>query len=170
MSENWYVVYTKRFYELKLEKYFMDFSSQQSLGYQCYLPMTNEVKMWSDRKKIKKVPLFNNYLFVKHDESGFDNIKKMPGFVDYVRFGRYPNIVPEEQINMVKAILEGDSFATSKAKSLVKGEKVRIIGGPMEGLEGELVKDQLNLKVAIEIKYLERTLQVNVPINNIFKL
>lgn len=170
MSEGWYVVYTKRFQESKLEEYFMAFSSSRSLNYQSYLPLTNEVKTWSDRKKVKKVPLFNNYLFIKHDESGFQNIKKMPGFVEYVRFGKYPSLVPEQQIMMVKAVLEADSFATSKARSLVKGEKVRIIKGPMEGMEGELIKDQLNLKVAIEVTYLERSLQVSVPINNILKL
>jgi transcriptional antiterminator RfaH len=170
MSDDWYVVYTKRFQELKLEEYFMAFSSSRSLNYQSYLPLTKEVKTWSDRKKIKKVPLFNNYLFIKHDESGFHNIKKMPGFVEYVRFGKYPSLVPEEQIMMVKAVLEADCFATSGVRSLVKGERVRIIKGPMEGMEGELIKDQLNLKVAIEVTYLERSLQVSVPINNILKL
>ncbi len=170
MDEGWYVVYTKRFQELKLEEHFMSFSSDRSLNYQSYLPLTNEIKKWSDREKVKKVPLFNNYLFVKHDVSGFSNIKRMPGFVEYVRFGKYPCVVPETEISMVKAILEADGFATSKGRGLVKGERVRIISGPMEGFEGELIKDQLNLKVAIEVKYLERSLQVSVPINNILKI
>lgn len=170
MSEDWYVVYTKRHQELKLKEYFMSFSSDRSLKYESYLPLTSEVKIWSDRKKIRKVPLFNNYLFIKHDESGFNNIKKMPGFVEYVRFGHYPSVMPEKQIKMIKTILEADSFATSKASSLVTGERVRIIDGPMAGLEGELIKDQFNLKVAIQVEYLERSLQVSVPINNILKL
>jgi transcription antitermination factor NusG len=170
MSESWYVVYTKRYQEMKLEEYFMSFSSDRSLGYQSYLPLTNEVKTWSDRKKVIQLPLFSNYLFVKHDESGFNNVKRMPGFVEYVRFGGYPSVIPEEQIFMIKKILEADKFAMSKTQSLIKGQRVRIIKGPMEGLEGVLIKDQLNLKVAIELEHLKRSLQVSVPINNIFKI
>lgn len=170
MNDGWYVVYTKPFYEIKLARSFMDFNFDNDLDYQSYLPMTKEVKIWSDRKKTVSVPLFKNYIFVKHDESGFNNIKKMPGFVQYIRFGQYPSVVPDDQIKIIKMILAEDEFAMSQSKTLVKGDKVRIISGPMTDLEGILIKDQKNLKVAIEIKHLDRSLQVHVPMSNILKL
>lgn len=170
MNDGWYVVYTKPFHEIKLARYFMDFNLDNDLDCQIYLPMTKEVKVWSDRKKTVSVPLFKNYIFVKHDESGFNNIKKMPGFVQYIRFGQYPSVVPDDQIKIIKMILAEDEFAMSQSKTLVKGDKVRIISGPMTDLEGILIKDQKNLKVAIEIKHLDRSLQVHVPMSNILKL
>lgn len=170
MKNNWYVIYTKSSCETSLHDFIVEFNEGGSQPYEAYLPTTSEIKQWSDRKKEKVIPLFKNYLFVKHDDSGFQNIKKMPGFSDYIRFGPYPTVMPEDQIDMIKKALEVDKAVTCKPRSFHRGQRVVICKGPMAGYEGILIKDQENLKVAIEIKYLDQCLHVNVSLNNIVKL
>ncbi|MFT4908280.1 MAG: transcriptional antiterminator RfaH [Oleispira sp.] len=170
MSENWYAIYTKRHYEKKFCENVLGLIQQMEFYGETYLPLRIEEAQWSDRKKRKSVPLFNNYVFVKHDDNGFDKLKKMPGFCEYVRFSQYPAVIPEEQIEMIKNISSSDRNVSSGSMTLMQGDKVRISKGPMKDYEGTLVENQGSSKVAIEIKNFSQCLLVNVAIDNIVKL
>lgn len=167
---DWYAVYTKKFSEEKLKNYFLNFSNNNELGYECYLPMISEVRSWSDRKKVKRVPLFRNYLFVRHDVSGFQNLIKMPGFLDYVRFGKYPEKIQDDQIDLIRRAMEVDSGITCCDFKLVKGDRVRVKTGPLKDVEGVLVKDQENSKIAIEIKGINQCMQLSLSVDNAIKV
>ena len=147
--------------EQKLRDCILTFSREHALPYETFLPLTTEIKQWSDRKKVRKIPLFKNYLFVKHDTKGFHQIKKMPGFGNYIRFGQYPSVIPQAQISMIETIVEHHQPVV--CKPLVQGDKVRICHGPLADCEGILVADQRQNKVAIEVKNLGQCLQIIVP-------
>lgn len=166
----WYAVYTIRNAEQKLRNFFDSYCEIKGLEYESFLPMTKEVRYWSDRKKTVSVPLFKNYLFLKHDENGFSSVKKMPGFTDYVRFGNYPETVPDSQIQLIREVIAMEESVSCKSTGMIKGEKVRIKSGPLADLEGILVKDQENSKVSIEIKSLNQSMLVTVPLSNIVKV
>ena len=146
------------------------YCQENSLSYEPYLPLITEIKQWSDRKIIREVPLFKNYLFVKHDANGFHQIQTMPGFSDYISFGKYPSKIPETQIIQIKTIIEHHKNISCKAKRFVKGEAVCIASGPLACYEGILIEDHSDSKVAIEVKILGQYLEVDVPIKNIIKL
>ena len=167
MNQQWYAVYTKSDAEAKLRDCINRYSKENALPYEVYLPLRQEFRQWSDRKKKVEKALFKNYLFVKHDERGFAKIKKMPGFVSYVQFGKYPSVVPEQDIELIKTVTKHDKAATSKTKTLVKGDKVRIKSGALAEYEGILLKDANGNKVAIRVDNLNQYLQVSVPLSNI---
>ncbi|MFT4924924.1 MAG: transcription antitermination factor NusG [Phenylobacterium sp.] len=169
-EQYWYAIYTKKAAEAKLHDCILSYSKENDLGYQTYLPLTMEIKQWSDRKKQCQRPLFNNYLFVKHDDKGFAQIKTMPGFCDYIRFGQYPAAIPQAQISMIKTIMAHHQQVTCQPKRLVQGDKVRICTGPLADYEGILVCDQGSKKVALEVKNLGQCLQVHVALDNIAHL
>lgn len=170
MEQKWYVIYTKRDAETELRDQILTYSQENLKSYQAWVPLTIETKQWSDRKKRKQVPLFRNYLFVKHDVNGFEKIRSMHGFTEYVRFGKYPSVMPEIEISKIKTILDNHANVSCKPKNLVKGVKVRIRTGALANYEGILVEDQRNSKVAIEIKNLQQYLHVNIPISNVIKI
>lgn len=170
IMESWYAVYTKRHYEQKFCESIFGLIQRMEFHGEAYLPLKIEEIQWSDRKKRKSVPLFHNYVFVKHDDNGFDKLKRMPGFCEYVRFTKYPAKIPEEQISMIKSILENDRGVSSISTTLMQGDKVRICQGPLTGYEGSLIESKNSSKVAIEIKNFNQCLLVDVAVDDIVKL
>lgn len=164
---HWYAVYTKANKEQKLRQSILTYSEENGLHFDAYLPLTTEVKQWSDREKRRQIPLFKNYLFVKHDTQGFHQIKKLPGFGDYIRFGHFPSTIPDSQINMIATIVAHQQQLSCVAKRLVRGDKVRICSGPMANYQGILMADADGSKVAIEVKNFDQCLKVTVPVGNL---
>ena len=170
MTQNWYPIFTEPRQEIKLFDYMQRFAVETGTSYEAYLPMTELERQWSDRKKRVKTPLFKNYLFVKHDDNGFHHIKTMPGFGAYLRFGRYPLIMREEEISRIKTIVDYSKEVGCIAKRFVQGERVRIRHGALAGYEGVLLANVNNQKVAITVEGLDQYLQVQVPINSLVKV
>lgn len=167
MEQYWYVIYTKHNSEKALRECISNYSQRNALNYETYLPFRIEVKQWRDRTKVRKLPLFRNYLFVKHDDNAFYKIKTMKGFCDYVRFGLTPTRIPAQQMDIIKKVAEyqrGKHCLTSKLR---KGKKVKIFRGALAGVDGVLREDQSNNTVAIEIESLKLCLSVQVPITDV---
>jgi hypothetical protein len=63
-------------------------------------------------------------------------------------------VIPEEQINRLKFMLRNakDSVEVGASARLVIGERVKVIRGPMQGLEGKLCYNNIDdPKIAIHI-------------------
>lgn len=170
MNHQWYAIYTKTNAEIKLRDSINAYSQQHNKDYETYLPMTTATKKWSDRTIRRPAVLFKNYLFVKHDDSGFGQIKKMPGFMFYVQFGQSPSVIPPNQVNLIRQITENfDEIDCCPAK-LAVGDRVKVCKGPLANMEGRLVESRSNSKVAIEIKRLQQCVQVVIPRNDLVLL
>jgi transcriptional antiterminator RfaH len=172
MQLHWYAIYTKFNSEQILRECILNYSQRNALNYETYLPLTKEVKKWRDRVNVKKLPLFKNYLFVKHDDNGFYNIKTMKGFCDYVRFGSTPSTIPLEQMETIKKVVEHQKDeccqpSTLDKSKLVKGEKVKINNGALAGVEGVLLDGAKKNTLAIEIKGLKLYLNVQVAATDV---
>jgi len=170
MNHNWYAIYTKKNAEDTLRACIENYSHLNDLHYKTYLPLRQEVKQWSDRRKVRISPLFNNYLFVKHDDNGFSKIKNMPGFSYYIRFGSTPSIIPEKQMALIKDVISYQQNTFCLAHKLAKGDAVKICKGALAGYEGILLKDQTSPKLAIEVKSLKLFLNVEVSMTDVVPL
>lgn len=162
VEQHWYAIYTKHNAEQTLLESILNYSQRNALNYEAYLPLREEVKKWRDRLKVKKSPVFKNYLFVKHDDNAFHKIKNMKGFCDYIRFGLTPSAIPIQQMELIKKVIEHQSSKYCKPSLLIKGKKVRIIHGTLAGYEGILLDNQLHHTLAIEVKSLKLCLNVNI--------
>lgn len=167
MELHWYAIYTKHNAEQTLRECILNYSQRNALNYETYLPLREEVKQWRDRKKINKLPLFKNYLFVKHDDNAFFKIKTMKGFCEYIRFGSTPSTIPLQQMEIIKKVVEFQAGKNCQASKLVKGKKVKICRGALAGFEGVLLENQSNSTLAIEVKSLKLCLKVQVPVADV---
>jgi transcriptional antiterminator RfaH len=163
MTLHWYAIYTKHNSEQALQKCISDYSQINGLNYATYLPLREEVKQWRDRTRIKKVPLFRNYIFVRHDDNAFHQIVKMKGVCDYVRFGPQPSKISTEQMEMIQKVVKHQSDIYSPPSKFVKGTKVEITKGALAGYQGVLLEDQSNNNLAVEIKSLKLFFNIKVP-------
>lgn len=170
MEQHWYAIYTKNNAEKTLLACISHFSQLHALPYETFLPLRNEIKQWRDRTNIKKLPLFKNYLFVKHDDNAFHKIKTMKGFCDYVRFGLSPSMIPDQQMEMIKKVAEFQTAEHCQPSKLTKGKKVKICRGALAGYEGVLLENQHKHTVAIEIQSLKLCLNVQMPADDVMCL
>ncbi|MCL1126090.1 UpxY family transcription antiterminator [Shewanella surugensis] len=163
MEKQWYVIYTAVNAEEKLYK------KVTALGIEAYLPLERSIRQWSDRKKEIVKPIFKSYLFVRQSTDEYHEVKCLPGFLQYVSFGHQVAIIPDTDIRLMKSIV--DNFNQIKiADGLVKGDKVKILFGPLGGHIGVLTQDQGKAKVALYVQKLKHSFMLDMKLDNIIKL
>jgi transcriptional antiterminator NusG len=133
-----------------------------SLGITTFCPFVSEMHHWSDRRKLVDVPLFPGYVFVQIPNSAEAQLQvlKTSGVVQFVgnRQGAVP--IQDREINNVRAVLE-QRVSCSPYPFLELGQRVRIRGGSLDGIEGILVgRDSAKLVLSIEL--IQRSLAVSV--------
>jgi transcriptional antiterminator NusG len=127
-----------------------------------YLPLMTEHHSWSDRKKAITVPLFPGYAFVHIDQScdARRSVLQTAGLIGFVSFGGIVQEVPAKQIEDLQLLLHGkESF--SLHAFVHTGQRVRIRGGCLHGLEGVLLEHGKG-KLLISIESIRRSLAIEI--------
>jgi transcriptional antiterminator NusG len=135
----------------------------QSLGVRVFLPTVTEIHRWSDRKKAVTVPLFPSYLFVQVAVSRQSQLRilKVPGCVNFVGNQTGPLAIPEHEIEDIRSLLTNREDC-SPYPFLHVGERVRVFGGALDGVEGTLVGKGPDTKLVISIALIQRSMAVSV--------
>lgn len=156
----WYAVHTKSRHEYKA------FTGLIQKDLTTFLP---EMEVWSKRKDRKKkisLPLFPGYLFVK---ASLDNetklaILKTTGVVRILgkKENAEPLPVPEDKIIAIQRILDKkvEMFSLQYPK---EGEPARIMDGPFAGIEGTVIKTDLEKELfVISIDLMQRSVAIKL--------
>jgi transcription antitermination factor NusG len=139
-----------------------------SLGIVHFLPLLDETRKWSDRKKVISVPLFPGYLFVhipRTVESRL-TVQKVPGVVNFVGNHNGPLAIPVSELDSVRIILSRGS-GCSPHPFLLAGARVRIVGGPLVGIEGTFIRHGGQSKLVISVEMIQRSVSVNVAASDV---
>jgi len=136
-------------------------------GITTYLPLQKVRKQWSDRKKWVHEPLFRSYLFVKITRHEYTEVLMAPGAVKYVYFEGKPAIVPEKQIQDLRRLIENQIPMQQVAPLVKKGDRIRVVRGPMMDIEGVMHDTQGEKKVIIQIEGLDQALAITVPLTDV---
>ena len=113
------------------------------LGIENYVPTQTEIHQWSDRKKKVERVVIPMVVFVHADEA-VESILRMQSFIRKIL--TYPGqtvaaVIPDDQIDRLKFMLkQADSPVELREQHLQVGDRVRIVRGALQGLEGELCK------------------------------
>ena len=84
-----------------------------------------------------------------------------PGVYDFVRSGGFPAPIPAEQIEAVRRLVE--TGASVEPHPFLKcGDRVKLKTGPLEGIEGILVRKKNFYRLVVSVELLERSLAVEV--------
>lgn len=120
---NWYVVYTKPKWEKKVAEKLLQ------AGIECYCPMVNIMKQWSDRKRIVQVPLFNSYVFVQLPETNRNLVFQVSGVVRYLFWLGKPAIVKDKEIQLIKENISKELVSEMEVIAYKKGDKIKLDTG-----------------------------------------
>jgi transcriptional antiterminator NusG len=156
-DETWYALHTRpRHEKLVVQRL-------EERGVKTFLPIVTEVHKWSDRKKQVQLPLFSCYVFAKFVPQRVErlNVLRVGGVLGLVGSGGEGTPIPDGQIDAVRTLIDGP-IPWSSHPFLKIGQRVRIRGGALEGLEGVLVARSGNQTLVISIDAIQRSLAVRV--------
>ena len=154
---HWYAVWSRS----RREK--MVATALTNTGVTTFLPLVTETHRWSDRRRSVDVPLFPGYVFVQIPNSAEAHLRvlKTSGVVQFVgnRQGAVP--IEDKEIKDVRAVLE-QKVSCSPYPFLQLGQRVRIRGGSLDGIEGVLIGHDSVAKLVISIELIQRSLAVSI--------
>jgi transcription antitermination factor NusG len=130
-------------------------------GFEEFLPLYKCRHRWSDRSKILDLPLFPGYVFCRLKEEDRFALLTIPGVVHLVSSGRVPMPIDDEEISAIQTAI-GSRIPVEPWHFLEVGERVRLSGGPLAGLEGFLVQALDRQRVVIGLTVLKRSIAVEV--------
>ena len=156
-SLRWYALHTRARHERVVE------TRLREQGMETFLPTLREVHKWSDRKKVVEIPMFSCYVFVRcafnsDDRNRVYQIESSLGFVG-VRGTGVP--IPDEQITHVRTALAQTSPCRSHP-FLKVGQRVRVCGGALDGVEGVFLSENGDQSLIISIDAIQRSLAVRI--------
>jgi len=157
MGMNWYAIRTRSRHEKVVEFHL------QGQGIDVFNPAISQIRQWSDRRKMIESPLFPGYAFVKITASPEERVRvlRTPGVVELVGRQGKAIPIPTEQIEAVRALIASKSPFT-KHGFLQVGQRVRVRGGSLDGVEGILVAQNGNRNLVISVEPIQRSLSIRL--------
>jgi transcription termination/antitermination protein NusG len=157
VEPSWFAVHTRPRHEKKVQL------SLHEKNIQTLLPLYCEKRQWSDRRRAVHLPLFPGYVFTRIVETVDTHISvlRTVGVIAFVGIRGKGVPIPDEQIEAVQAILEGGVSFTPHP-FLHEGQRVRIRGGCLDGLQGILLGKNGDQSLIVSINIIQRSLAVRV--------
>jgi transcription antitermination factor NusG len=154
---SWFAVQTWPRYEKKVASEF------QRKGLHGYLPLVSVMRKWSDRRQVVRSPLFPGYVFVRvvPERLSRATILQTSGVIGFVGSRGAGSSIPESEIESVSRVLAGE--ADFRQCSLVSvGQRVRIRGGSLDGVEGVLLERDHDASLVVSIHLVQRSLAIRI--------
>jgi transcription antitermination factor NusG len=129
-----------------------------------YAPVYRESRRWSDRTKTVERPLFPRYVFCRFSFADRLKVIGMPSVQSVVGFSGQPVPLRDEEIDAVRTLV-GSGLEVAPWHYLRIGQRVRICGGPLTGLEGILTREKSGYRVVINVELLQRAVAVEMDRN-----
>jgi len=156
LNAQWFAVYTRARNEKRVHE------RLQELAIESYLPLIKTLRQWSDRKKWVEVPLLSSYIFVRVQQHQLRSVIEVDGAVKYISFEGKPAAIPENQIDNLRLLVNGEADIELSGEKLSPGDPVEVSHGSLQGLTGELVKINNRNKVVVRIDRLDINLVVTI--------
>jgi transcription termination/antitermination protein NusG len=159
-SQAWFAIYTRHQHEKTVAQYLA------GRWVESFLPLYNTAHRWKDRVKELSLPLFPNYVFVFTVPDQRGAILSTPGVYDFVRLGGSPAAIPVEEIEAVRSVVERGLHAEPHP-FLNTGDRVRVKSGPLEGLQGILVRKKSFYRLILSVELLVRSIALEVEVADV---
>lgn len=129
----WYVVHTKA----RQEQTACENLARQ--GYSVYLPRIKRLKRIRGHQQAQLEPLFPRYLFLQPGSSAHSiaPVRSTLGVTTLVHFGQEPAVMQPETLASIRDFeARRNEASVEDINPFQRGERVRVVDGPLSGLEG----------------------------------
>jgi transcription antitermination factor NusG len=158
----WYAVQTGYRCEQKVAQ------ALTAKGYYTYLPLLRETRQWKDRRKTIDMPAFTGYLFVRYEPSLRNRVRVLEtsGIVRLLGGNHAPSQISEMEIEAVRRTLDS-GVVCHRFDALTPGAKVRVIRGPLTGVQGRLVRFKNSLRLVIAISVFSQGISAELGLSDV---
>lgn len=149
----WYAIRTRSRFEKKVV------AELEQRGVESFLPVQQQMRKWSDRRKLVSFPLFPGYAFVHIAPVSRMRVQvaSVPGVVNFVGTNHAgPMAIPASEIEHIKTLVL-NNIAVTEEPFLRIGQRVRISGGALDGLEGVLTGTRGARRFVVSVSGIERS-------------
>jgi transcription antitermination factor NusG len=152
---NWYALYTAPRHEKSVA------DQMNRRGILCFLPLYRSMRRWKDRRKELAMVLFPGYVFVRVAVQDRLQVLQLPGAVRLVTFNGRPVVLPEQEIELLRSCLSG-THVMEPHPYLRVGRRIRVRSGPLQGLEGIIVRMKDRCRLVFSIDLIMRSVAVEM--------
>ena len=167
-GSRWYACRTRARAEKKVDRLLT------AAGITSYVPLIERVRTWSDRSKRVAFPLFPGYVFARSTLAALPEVVRIPNLIEIVRVNGAPTPIRETEIESIRSLVHGSQTIGEEPSShdyLVRGQEVRVIKGPFEGMQGILTEVRGKSKIVVRLAAIRQAVSVEmasgfvVPLN-----
>jgi transcription antitermination factor NusG len=155
IQPRWYAAYTRANHEQRVADQFV------GRGMENFLPQYESLRKWKDRRVRLKMPLFPGYVFVHLSLQNKSKVLQVPGVVCLVGFGGRPVAVPEEEFARIRGF-SSQGLRAEPHPYLNVGRRVRVTNGPLQGLEGVLLRRKNKTRFVLSFELIMRSVAVEI--------
>jgi transcription antitermination factor NusG len=154
-ERKWYAVFTLSQNEQSAARHL------DACQIEAFVPTYEKMRIWKNRQRVKIVQaLFPTYMFVKIHSEEQSVVLRSPGVRRLVGNHKGPVALPDDEIEFLRSKVF--SHSVEPYSDLVIGEKVRVKYGPMQGLQGVLVRKKNSLRFVLTLELLNQSAAVEV--------
>jgi transcription antitermination factor NusG len=152
----WYAIQTRYRFEKKVT------TQLQRKGIETFLPLLEEVHHWSDREQRVDTLLFSGYTFARMKPTSWSRIDllRTVGVIGLIAFAGQVIPIPARQIDDLQVLL-AHKVPCSLHAFLKVGQRVRIRGGCLNGLEG-ILDERGEKSLVISVESIERSVAIRI--------
>lgn len=154
---SWYAVYTRSRHEKKVA------AQLSEKGILTFLPLVTETHRWSDRRKVVELPLFPGYTFLHTHLTPHQRLRVLetPSIVGFVGVKGIGIPIPDKQVEDLRTLV-AHKLPCMLLPFLREGQRVRVRGGCLDGLEGILVGVNSDRSLVISVEPIHRSVAIKV--------
>jgi transcription antitermination factor NusG len=157
VSSTWYALYTKHQHEKIVAQMLT------TKGFETFLPLYQTARRWKDRTKLLSLPLFPCYVLLKGGLERRLDILTTPGIHALVSYAGEPAAIPAADIEAIRRAVESGSSV--EPHPLLKcGDTVRVKSGPLQGIQGILVRKKNSYRLVLSVEMLGKAAAVEIDV------
>ena len=159
-ERKWYVAYVRLFHERKTAE------RLAAMGIESFVPVREEIHQWSQRKKKVMRVLIPQMIFIHATQKERMEALTLASISHYMvlRGEHTPAVIPDRQMRQFMFMVDYSTETIEMFTSpLEPGQMIKVIKGPLSGMEGELIEIDGKSKVVVRLDLLGYA-GVDIPI------
>jgi transcription antitermination factor NusG len=154
-TPQWYAIQTRSRHEKRVAE------QLRSKAVEAFLPIHRCKHRWNNGVLAEvDLPLFPCYLFARAQAHQRIRLLQLPGIVGIAASTSHPTAIPDQDIEALRLVT--GTFAAVPHPFLNAGDRVRIIAGPLAGMEGILARRKQLCRLILTIETIMRSIAVEV--------
>ena len=149
-TNEWFAAYTYPRHEKKVALVL------SQLEIRTFCPVYTTSRRWKKRKADVRLPLFPGYVFVNISNEQRTRVLSAPGIIHIVGSRGKPSPLPTDQIEALQKTLE--SRKAEPHPFIVPGHTVRVTSGPLEGLEGIVLRRKGQMRMIVSLTTINQSI------------